>query len=799
MAGMHLPQWLRHRRLSLKVVIVTVLLSSVVTLVATSIQLFVEYRRDLHTLEQTMTDARASFAQTLGASLWALDDEQLRLQLRGLQQLPHVDRVELRGDMNLSTGTEDDYPFRHESTIPVAHRTADGRRHDLGEVVIGANLAGLHARLWERLTVILATQAAKTFIVSLLLLLAIYYLVIRHLNTLAAFARDLRLDRLDERIALPRPADGPIRPDELDELSSAMNHAVERMCADMEHRQAAERSHRLLAGALEQCPAAVLILDRHGVLEYANPGFEAIAGVDTAQQTGEPCLGHDGWLTPLIAVADGQQDIWPGVDREGAWQGEIRLRRPDGQFRWLRASLRAITTQNDSHVIALLEDLTELRAVEERLDYQTHFDRLTGLPNRQLIQQLLSAALGQSGDQDSAVMLLDIDRFNLVNETDGPDGGDEILRALAGRLRELTSGEWQVGRLGNDEFLLVASGQYDPEQLERIAGQLSNNLRNTTLPEGHPFVISVCIGIARSPGAGHSVSDILRAADSALQTAKARGAGSIAVFDAQLHQRAQRRLMMDADLHAALAKGEFELHYQPIVDAHDRHPVVLEALLRWRHPEQGMIPPDEFIGIAEDNGLIVPLGEWVLRQSLSDLAELRRTDHLSNLRVSVNVSPRQLEERLFPDAVEAALAAAGLPGEAVQIEITERLFLQDIAQSRAALERIGRLGVSVAIDDFGTGYSALSYLKRLHVNNLKIDRSFVRDVFDDPNDAQLIQAVLSLGHGLGLSVTAEGVETEEQFGFLRDLGCDFIQGYHCGRPAPRQDLERRLQGESFHA
>ncbi|SEO48945.1 putative bifunctional diguanylate cyclase/phosphodiesterase [Aquisalimonas asiatica] len=672
---MQFPDWVRHRRLSVKLVIAIVLLSSMVTLVVTSIQVLIEYRRDVHGLEQGLSDARSSFSRSLGASLWALDESQLTLQLRGLHQLPHVDRVELTGDMALSVGEPDGYTHRHEKTFPVSHRTADGVRHPLGEVRIDASLAAIHSRLWDRLTVILASQAFKTFVVSTILLALIYYLVIRHLQSLAGHARAIRLERPADPVLLSRPEHGFMRPDELDDVASAMNHAVSRMAQDMR----------------------------------------------------------------------------------------------------------------------------DLRAAEERLDYRTHFDMLTGLPNRHLMQQLLTATIGSTGEQACAVVLLDVDRFKAVNESIGPEAGDDVLRTVATLLRESTPADWQVGRFGNDEFVIVIPGAWRAADLRSRTGQLLQSLGANGKASHLALPLSATAGIALCPEAGRTAPELLRAVDSALQAAKQQGAGSVTVYDPMVQQETRRQLMLDADLHRALANGEFHLLYQPIVDPATATVVAVEALARWEHPDQGTIPPDTFIGLAEDNGLIVPLGEWVLRQALADIRRLRALPGRSALRTSVNVSPAQLVNGGFAAMVETALAEKALPGDALQLEITERTFLTNVARSRQALQRIEALGIKITIDDFGTGYSALNQLRRLPVNGLKIDRAFIRDMLEDPQDAQLVRAITSLADGLGLEVTAEGVETDEQLQLLRELGCDLAQGFLVGRPQPLSDLMTHLGHSHDHA
>ncbi|MDN3518186.1 EAL domain-containing protein [Aquisalimonas lutea] len=788
---MRLPRWLRHRRLSTRVVVAIVLVSSVVTCLVTVVQLYAEYRRDLDSLEQGLADARASFAGTLGASLWALDERQLHLQLRGLQSLPHVETVTLTGDLRMQVGSPSDYPYRRTMIIPVRHRTNDGVRHELGRVRVTASLAGIHARIWDRLVTILATQAAKTFVVSLLLLALIYWLVIRHLQTLAAFARALRLDRLDQPVALARPAGGCLRPDELDEMASSMNYATARMAEDMAARRSAERRHRLLSYALEQSPAGVLILDRDGRLDYANPRFELLSGISVAECHGQPCFGDDGWLYTRLAVAEGEPDPWETVQAGHEWQGEVRFRRGDGHYRWGRATVRPVPGTGGIQYIAVFEDVTQLRTVEERLDHQMHFDTLTGLPNRQLLQQFLATMIGSSGTTPCAVVLLDIDHFKTINESLGPDGGDRVLRAVAARLRGSIDTDWQVGRFGNDEFMLVVPGAWDPEELRGRLEGLLDALREIRFVDDQPLVLSVKAGAALCPGAGQRVPDLLRAADATLSAVKREAMRRVGVFREGDSLETRRRLTLDADLHRALANGELLLHYQPIVRVSDERTVALEALLRWQHPQHGLVPPDEFIGLAEDNGLIVPIGEWVLHQGLQTLAELRRRPGNETLQLAVNVSPRQLADTRFPDAVAAALHATGIPAAALQIELTERVFLGDVAYAGEALHRLESVGVELVVDDFGTGYSSLSYLKRLQVDVLKIDRSFIRDILHDAGDAQLVRAIISLAHNLGLRVVAEGVEHADEMAFLLGVDCEFAQGFYCARPGPMGDGPHR--------
>lgn len=796
---MTLPGWIRHRRLSLKVVAAILLASSLVTLVVTAIQLYVEYRRDLDTLDQTLADARGSFSGPLAASMWALDEEQLQLQLQGLHSLPHVKLAELSGDVELAVGETADYPHTRGITIPVRYRTPDGVQHDLGLVEVTASLAGIHARVWERLLTILGAQAAKTFVVSLLLLALIYYLVIRHLQHLAQFARALRLDHLEESVALPRGRGGPLRPDELDELANSLNYATARLADDMSARRHAEQRQRLLAGALQQSPAGIMILDSHGRLEYANPRFEALSGCTLTGHTGRPAFGEGGWLAERVTVTDGQPDPWAIASEGGEWRGEIRLRRADGHYRWAHAAVSPIDAGQGSQYVAVFEDLTQLRTMEKRLDYQTHFDALTGLPNRTLMQQLLTAAIGPQGNTPGAVALLDINNFKAINESLGPDGGDQVLRVIADNLRSLTDPGWQAGRFGNDEFMLVIPGTWSADALLERLSRLLEDLREVRFFDDQPFVLALTAGAALCPGAGRQVPELLRAADAALARAKRDPLTPVSMADHEHQKDTRKRLTLDADMHRALAEGEFLLHYQPIISLVDDRVATLEALVRWEHPTRGLLSPDEFIGLAEDNGLILPMGEWVLRTSVQTLAGLRRDRNHTTLSMAVNVSPRQLGNPAFPDTVARTLAEHGVPASALTLEITERVFMEDVATGWQTLQQLQALGVRIAIDDFGTGYSSLSYLQRARADILKVDRSFVQNLCGNSGNRELVRTILAIAHGFGLKTVAEGVEAQAELDMLRELGCNCAQGYFFSRPLSLARLQGYLGTRIGHA
>ncbi|MDQ2068726.1 bifunctional diguanylate cyclase/phosphodiesterase [Natronospira bacteriovora] len=796
---MSLPRWLRHRRLSLRVVLVILLISSVFTLLITAYQLYSEYRRDVTGLESSLEQAEYTFAESLGRSVWALDEEQVLLQLQGILQLPHVHQIRVEGDLLLSVGDSRDYPYRIDHRFPIRHTGVDGRTHALGEVHVVADLEGIHAAVWDRALLILVAQGLKTFSVSVLILSAFYLMVTRHLQSLATFAKRLRLNRLNIQPRLERPARGWLRPDELDAVSHAFGHAVERIRRDVETREVVERERDLLARALEQSPAGVLIIKGDGVVEYANPRFLEFSACSPEQLIGQPAFEEGGCLRRRVSVPPEAGDPWQAMKDGGSWQGEIRFRREDGHYRWAWTSLKAVSDGGRPYFIALIEDTTQLRTVQERLDFHTHFDTLTELPNRVLAYEHLSREIGGSDDgHTTALVFLDIDNFKYINDSLGHEIGDRVLTAVANRLRRLCDPEWVLARFGSDEFLIVIPRAAEAVVLSRRLEGVLAELREPLALEGETFYLSATAGVALSSQVGGTARELLQAADTALYAAKKAHKNTLRFYQAELGRETQHRLTLESDLRQALALGQFALHYQPIIALDSGQVVGLEALIRWDHPERGLVSPEEFIALSEENGLIVPIGEWVLATALEDLATLRRMEGMAGLHMAVNISSRQLLEEDFMGMVERELRASGLPGSALQLELTERLFLEEYIHTRRLLADLASRGVNLVIDDFGTGYSALSYLRRLNVHALKVDREFVRDIDRDEDDALLTRAIVSLAHDLQIQVVAEGVEEKQQLDYLKALGCEMAQGYLLARPMPLADLRVYLESRDDH-
>ena len=442
-------------------------------------------------------------------------------------------------------------------------------------------------------------------------------------------------------------------------------------------------------------------------------------------------------------------------------------------------------------ILVAVVDVTERKQAEARIAYMAHHDALTDLPNRVLFHEQLNELLARvrRHSESLAVYCLDLDHFKGVNDTLGHPMGDALLQAVAQRLRKCLRDSDLVARLGGDEFAVVQYPLGSPNEASTLAGLLIETVSKPYQVHGHEFVIGASIGIALAPGDGHEADGLLRNADIALYRARAEGRGTAHFFEPEMDRRIQARRMLELDLRKAFANGEFELFYQPLISLSTNAINGFEALLRWRHPERGLVAPGEFIPLAEEIGLIAPLGEWVLRTACTEAMRWP-----GELKVAVNLSPAQFRSRGVVNAVLTALAYSRLPADRLELEITELVLLGETDANLATLHQLREIGVRISMDDFGTGYSSLSYLRCFPFDKIKIDRSFVRELSERPDCVAIIRAVAGLGSSLGIATTAEGIETVEQLECVRAEGCTEVQGFLFSPPRPASEL-----GELMHA
>jgi diguanylate cyclase (GGDEF)-like protein len=444
--------------------------------------------------------------------------------------------------------------------------------------------------------------------------------------------------------------------------------------------------------------------------------------------------------------------------------------------------------------VGTMLDITERKEAEAQLARHAHYDSLTELPNRMLMTDRLNQAIAFSDrhKRPVAVLFLDLDRFKNVNDTLGHSTGDALLKAVAGRLRRSVRAVDCVARLGGDEFIIILTDLPTGQTAMKVAQKIVNETSRSYVVAGHEMYTTASIGIGMYPTDGHDVETLVRNADTAMYKAKERGGNNFQFFAPEMHAVAVKRLSLENELRNALRREEFLLHYQPIAAMRTGEIVAAEALLRWRHPSLGLRLPDEFTAVAEDAGLIVPIGGWAVRAACEQMKNWQRQGRAPK-RITVNISPRQFAEPHFLKMITGALRAAHLDPGALEIELTETGIMADVDRSIRVMRQLVAMGVRTSIDDFGTGYSSLGSLKRLPVTSLKIDRQFIRGIEEDSFDASVVGAMIAVAHNRQLQVVAEGVESRAQYDALRRLGCDEMQGHLLSAPLPAAELERLLE------
>ncbi|WP_051318632.1 putative bifunctional diguanylate cyclase/phosphodiesterase [Chitinimonas koreensis] len=549
----------------------------------------------------------------------------------------------------------------------------------------------------------------------------------------------------------------------------------------------AEERARLAMMMFEHTTEGLMVLGADRRVRLVNPAFSALTGYPPGEVLGE---------RPDLLVAGGTQnhnpylDIWHALEYDGTWQGEVIYRGRDGKLlpTW-QTVVRVRDGEGDlEHYLAIFTDLSERQRFEQQLERLAYYDVLTSLPNRALLSDRIAQAISRAERTGGGLALLfvDLDRFKVINDTLGNSQGDRLLRAVSQRLGEAADDGATVSRYGADQFLLLLPELGSPDQAATQAGRLLLALAAPHEAGGQTLTVTASIGIAVFPDDGEDRETLVQHAETAMQAAKRAGRNTFRFFTQDMNQRSAEFLLLENHLRQGLARDEFRLYYQPQIDLKTRKVIGMEALMRWRHPEMGLVPPNRFIPAAEESGLIVPLGRWAMKEACRQNKAWQAAGLLT-APVAVNVSARQFAEQLDEVAAEA-LAEAGLASEWLELEVTESTLMDDVNEAILTLGKLKRMGVRLAIDDFGTGYSSLSYLKRFPLDKLKVDRSFVIDILDDPDDAAIAGAIVSLAKNLRLTVIAEGVETAQQLDFLEQLGCDEMQGFLVAAPLPAEKV-----------
>ena len=571
---------------------------------------------------------------------------------------------------------------------------------------------------------------------------------------------------------------------------------IQGLFSDVTQRIEAEREIRLLANVFDSSHQAIMITDAAPRILRVNAAFEQMTGYTEAEVRGR----NPGVLRADLRPRGFYEDMWRHLGMHGRWDGEIWNRRKDGSPYPELLSIGVVRDGEGrvTHYVGQFVDISERKATEARIEYLAHHDAVTELPNRTLLADRAQVLLSQAARrrQKAGVLFLDLDRFKNVNDALGHETGDELLREAGRRLSAAVRAADTVSRTGGDEFVILLSELAHPEDAGRIARNLQERLAAPFRLDGREASVTCSIGIAIYPDNGRDLAELQRNADAAMYSAKARGRDRFCYYAPEMNERASDRLSVENDLRRALRGDELYVDYQPQVCLADGRMVGVEALARWRHPERGIVAPGSFIPVAEETGLIVPLGERVLEIACRQRREFFDDGRYSGI-VAVNVSALQFRETHFVDTVRRVLKDTRLPAPLLELEVTESVLMHGADAVATTLNELAALGVGLAIDDFGTGYSSLAYLKHFPVRRLKIDQSFVREMAHDRNSGAIVEAIIALGRVLGMSVVAEGVETPQQLEVLRGFGCDDVQGYFVRRPASAAEIAALCAPDSF--
>jgi diguanylate cyclase (GGDEF)-like protein/PAS domain S-box-containing protein len=570
--------------------------------------------------------------------------------------------------------------------------------------------------------------------------------------------------------------------DDLARLVPAIERELREVEVRKQRREAEETLHKL-SRAVEQSPSTVIITDHEGLIEYVNPKFEEITGYSTEEIRGKlPDILDSG-----IMPQEQSDALWKTAREGKEWRGEICNQRKDGEMFWEYALVSPIknTDGETSNYVIVTEDITFRKEAEEQLYRQANYDDLTSLPNRALMFDRLGQAVVRARDSSrhAALMTIEIDNFKKVDETLGHEVADGLLQAVGQRLEECISSVETVSRLGGGEFAIILPDMESAFQARTVARNVRKQLAEPFFVDDHELFTTISIGITVCPVDGDDSGILLRNAKVAMEKAKEDGRNNYRFFSQKMNKEAMERLSLETDLRRTLEREELVLFYQPIVEAATNKVVSAEALLRWQHPERGLVPTEQFISVAEETGLIVPIGEWVLRTACKQAVQMQQSG-FPEVGIAVNASPEQVWSGTLVGLIREALDESGLKPEHLDLEVTESVCMDDMPQTVATLDQLKAMGVRISIDDFGTGYSSLSYLKRYPFHTLKIDRAFVGELPSNLDDVALVEAVLVMAKRLGLQVLAEGVETEEQRQYLTSRQCDLLQGYFFSRPLP---------------
>ncbi len=784
------------KSLNIKLLIVILLASALFSIATTSIQLYIEHQKDLQQLDERITSINNTHIPALSLSVWSVDTQLIETQLNSLLAMPDIFSVELstRYGENFSAGSTNSQ--KNLKTYRIELYSLEEQSQQLGTLLIRSDLKNIDQRINDRMLLILATEAVKTFLVALVIMGIVQLLVTRHLATIASYIKTMRLSQLNQPLKLNRKIH--TYRDELDTFVSAFNRMRETFRKDLDlleeiqlNLQQSEEKYRL---AMQATQDGLWDWDIAEENVYFSPSWGQMLKLDDIPQE------FDTWHSRLHPVD--APNVMKTLEQHlqgktPLWQHEHRLKCNDGQWLWVLGRGQVVKRDNQNRplrMIGTMSDIHHKKQTEEIIWQQANFDALTNLPNRKFLSELLEQEIRKSERHKLQVWLLflDLDGFKEVNDSLGHQIGDMLLRQVAERLQKVIRNSDIAGRLSGDEFVVIFTDVTDVTKIDYFASRLIEDIGRPFELQDNLVKVTASIGIANFPNDADNAADLLKYADQSMYVAKKEGKNRYTYFTPALQSASVLRKQISLDLHRAIEEDQYELNFQPIIDARTGDLLKAEVLLRWNHPDKGRINPGAFIPIAEETGVICDIGSWVFKHALQQLHKWRQQYQCEQFKLTINMSPLQLQStnEEFFDWVNL-LELNDLKGEDIILEITEGLLLKDDEIISSRLKKLRASGLQIAIDDFGTGYSSLSYLNELDVDYLKIDQSFVKNLSEKSSEETLCQAIIVMAHKLGLQVIAEGVETREQAQLLNNMHCDQFQGYLFAKPMSAKDFAGR--------
>ena len=779
--------FLKQSVLALKILLLVLMAALGVFLLATTVGVVHERNKALYIAHTEVNTVVTNNLDAIALALWSYDDAAFSTLLRGMSKISSIARLELSDNTKIVADVSNPAAGNKADRVWSITIVAPDGKTAIGSLKITESYTEIYQRIDQMVEMLVVTELFKIIGLAIILFVIVYRKVARHLHDLAMNVVAIDPGNLNARVSLNRRHTSTYR-DELDILVESFNHFL------ADRKKAAEQL--LIAATAFESQEAMMVTDTNGIVLRINKAFAETTGYSPEEIVGQ---------TPRL-LRSGRHDeafyrqMWESINLTGAWQGEIWDRHKSGNqyLKWLTISAVRNAEGGITHYIGTHYDLTERKKAEERINALAFYDQLTNLPNRILLVEHLNRSMAASlrSGSHGALLFIDLDNFKTLNDTQGHEMGDLLLKQVADRLKQCVRGEDTVARQGGDEFVVLLSdlGTGEPEAASTAESIAEKILEQLNLPYqiGHfSHHSTASIGVTLFSGNQSSVDDLMKQADLAMYRAKGAGRNIVRFFDPAMEAIVKVRAELEDDLRQAIDKKQFLLHYQPqVVD--DGRITGAEVLVRWQHPLRGMISPADFIPLAEDTDLILPLGQWVLETACRKLALWSTRPETAALNIAVNVSAKQFRQPGFVDQVLAAVKQSSADPRRLKLELTESLLVDNVEEIIEKMHRLKAKGIGFSLDDFGTGYSSLSYLKRLPLDQLKIDQSFVRDVLSDPNDAAIAKTIVTLGQILGLAVIAEGVETQAQRDFLANAGCYAYQGYFFSKPLPEELFEQFL-------